>query len=206
MLRARVARAEIIYSAIAENASPPTGGLIRVLIIGRRIPSARGSAVKGGARAAVLALLAAVAGTATCAAGPTATAAVRQPAGIALAWGSNDSGQLGDCGAAQSSVPVRPALPAGADVTAVAAGNLFSLALTSDGRVLAWGGDVFGQLGEGVPFDNSVAILVGLPANTRVTTVSAGGSHSLAVAVKSHRHQHPVARGTEVTGQAAAAR
>jgi Regulator of chromosome condensation (RCC1) repeat len=130
-------------------------GLTKMLTFYRRMRSSRGYSGKGGARAAFLALLATVTGTVLCAGGPAA-ATVRQPAGIALAWGSNDSGQLGDCGAAQSSVPVRPALPAGADVTAVAAGYLFSLALTSDGRVLAWGDNSNGELGDGTTTNRPV--------------------------------------------------
>jgi hypothetical protein len=46
-------------------------------------------------------------------------------------------------------VPVSVRLPRGAKVTAVAAGDLQSLALTSTGTVLAWGGNNFGQLGDG---------------------------------------------------------
>jgi alpha-tubulin suppressor-like RCC1 family protein len=38
-----------------------------------------------------------------------------------------------------SDVPVRPTLPAGTKVTAVAAGSRHTLALTSTGAVLAWG-------------------------------------------------------------------
>ena len=69
--------------------------------------------------------------------------------GAVFAWGYNADGELGDGGTANSHVPVRVKLPGGMKVTAVAAGELHSLAVTSTGTVLAWGGNNFGQLGDG---------------------------------------------------------
>ena len=46
-------------------------------------------------------------------------------------------------------MPVNVSLPAGTKVTAVAAGALHSLALTSTGAVLAWGYNADGELGDG---------------------------------------------------------
>ena len=69
--------------------------------------------------------------------------------GALFAWGYNTDGELGDGGTANSDVPVKVHLPAGTKVTAVAAGELQSLAVTSTGNVLAWGGNNFGQLGDG---------------------------------------------------------
>jgi len=70
-------------------------------------------------------------------------------AGAVFAWGYNTDGELGDGGTANSDVPVKVKLPAGVKVSAVAAGELQSLAVTSTGGVLAWGGNNFGQLGDG---------------------------------------------------------
>ncbi|MCN0155339.1 cell wall anchor protein, partial [Salinispora arenicola] len=70
-------------------------------------------------------------------------------AGTALAWGDNSSGQLGDGTATDSSTPVAVDVPAGTTVTAVAAGGVHSLAVTSGGDVLAWGANGSGQLGDG---------------------------------------------------------
>lgn len=69
--------------------------------------------------------------------------------GTLLASGENDLGQLGNGTETPSSVPVEPALPAGAAVEAVAAGESHSLVLLADGRVFAWGENDFGQLGDG---------------------------------------------------------
>jgi alpha-tubulin suppressor-like RCC1 family protein len=69
--------------------------------------------------------------------------------GTAWAWGYNGYGQLGEDGAA---APYRssPAPVVGlSGVSAVAAGESHSLALTSDGKVWTWGDNMFGQLGDG---------------------------------------------------------
>jgi len=60
--------------------------------------------------------------------------------GAVLAWGSNASGQLGD---GTQTTRLHPGevhgLGANSNVGAVAGGRFFSLALTLDGTVLAWG-------------------------------------------------------------------
>lgn len=55
--------------------------------------------------------------------------------GTVLAWGDNASGQLGVTGLAHSELPV--AAPGLTNVTKVAAGQGFSLALKSDGTVVS---------------------------------------------------------------------
>ncbi len=72
-------------------------------------------------------------------------------------------------------------LPAGTKVTAVAAGALHSLALTSTGAVLAWGYNADGELGDGSTTNSDVPVKVKLPAGTKVTAVAAGGYYSLAL-------------------------
>jgi alpha-tubulin suppressor-like RCC1 family protein len=54
-------------------------------------------------------------------------------------------------------------LPAGAKVTAIAAGCHHSLALTSTGQVLAWGDDASGELGDGNTTQRDVPVKVRLP-------------------------------------------
>ncbi|GIM86465.1 RCC1 domain-containing protein [Salinispora arenicola] len=102
-------------------------------------------------------------------------------AGSVLAWGGNFSGQLGDGSTTNSSTPVPVSLPVGVTVTAVAAGGLHSLALTSAGTLLAWGHNSRGQLGDGTTTNRSTPVSVSLPAGTTVTAVAGGRSHSLAV-------------------------
>ena len=108
--------------------------------------------------------------------------------GRLFAWGSNRSGQLGDGTFINRSVPVEvlqtgtPLI--GRQVVAVAAGVSHSLALTSDGKVFAWGLNSFGQLGDGSTFDSSVPVAVDQSNLTgrEVVAVSAGGNHNLALA------------------------
>jgi alpha-tubulin suppressor-like RCC1 family protein len=83
--------------------------------------------------------------------------------GRVLAWGYNADGELGDGGTANSDVPVKVTLPASTKVTAVAAGELHSLAVTSTGTVLASGGNNFGQLGDGSYKGSDVPVKVDLP-------------------------------------------
>jgi alpha-tubulin suppressor-like RCC1 family protein len=101
--------------------------------------------------------------------------------GAVLAWGYNNDGQLGNASTGSSDVPVSVSLPAGTKVTAVAAGSLHSLAVTSTGAVLAWGYNTDGELGDGGTTDSDVPVMVKLPAGTKVTAVAAGGYYSLAL-------------------------
>src|SRR4051812_19233615 len=63
-------------------------------------------------------------------------------------WGDNTGGQLGD---GTTTTRLAPTLVAGATgtFTAVSAGGTHSLARRSDGRVVAWGANVNGEVGDG---------------------------------------------------------
>lgn len=97
--------------------------------------------------------------------------------GRVFAWGDNAFGQLGDGSlvvAVRTPVQV-PGITAGVDV---AAGTAHSLALLADGRVLAWGSNTSGQLGDGT------LLVKGTPVDTGARAVSrirAGGNLSLAI-------------------------
>ncbi|MDX6740857.1 Ig-like domain repeat protein [Actinocorallia sp. A-T 12471] len=114
-----------------------------------------------------------------CAVPSTASAAVL--ADYALSWGTNASGQLGDGTTDDRTTPGAVLLPEGVELTAVAAGFDHSLAVTSEGRVLAWGSNTFGQLGDGTMDDHTTPIEVSLPAGVTVTGVAGGLGHSIAV-------------------------
>ncbi|MFN8541129.1 MAG: hypothetical protein U0232_27055 [Thermomicrobiales bacterium] len=121
--------------------------------------------------------------------------------GTVFAWGYDNRGQLGDgvvggpdtCpgGSVCHATPQAVLLPAGARVTAIAAGAGFSLALLADGTLLAWGNDSRGQLGDGTvggpdtcngnPDCHATPHAVLLPPGARVTAIAAGFAHSLAL-------------------------
>ncbi|WP_028183214.1 RCC1 domain-containing protein [Salinispora arenicola] len=127
----------------------------------------------------------AVAVTQAIAVSPTAAQNTLSPSTVGsdtvLAWGDNLFGQLGDGTGADSDTPIPVSLPPGTTVTAIAAGDEHSLALTSTGTVLAWGRNRFGQLGDETNTSRSTPVTVSLPPNTTVTAIAAGHTHSLAI-------------------------
>jgi alpha-tubulin suppressor-like RCC1 family protein/serine/threonine protein kinase len=108
--------------------------------------------------------------------------------GRVFSWGDNKYGQLGNITSGNSRTPVelnlRGAL-AGKKVVAVAAGAEFSLALTSEGRVAAWGLNDLGQLGDGSESTFSqepVEVAAdGVLAGVKVTQIGAGIRFALAL-------------------------
>jgi alpha-tubulin suppressor-like RCC1 family protein len=79
--------------------------------------------------------------------------------GAAKCWGENDRGQLGNGSTKRSTTPV-DVVGLGAGVVAVSAGGSFSCALTADGAVKCWGGNVNGALGNGTTAESHVPVEV----------------------------------------------
>jgi alpha-tubulin suppressor-like RCC1 family protein len=110
----------------------------------------------------------------------------------AAAWGFNGIGELGDgtftgpetCypgnPGAESACSTTPVQVSGlSEVSAISTGGLHSLALLSNGTVMAWGANEFGQLGDGTEIPSDVPVPVsGLSG---VTAISTGFNHSLAL-------------------------
>jgi alpha-tubulin suppressor-like RCC1 family protein len=130
------------------------------------------------------------------AAGGNHTLALSEDAGGRVwAWGQNFYGQLGngDNIGLNQLVPVEVLESANGSsltgVAAIAAGGSHSLALTSDGKVQAWGYNDFGQLGqqgESRTTDSSSPLLVmsnysSTRPLTGITMIKAGGSHNVAL-------------------------
>ena len=99
--------------------------------------------------------------------------------GSVWGWGENVTGELGV--AREGSAVTRPvnAIAAGSGITQLSAGGGHVLALKSDGTVLAWGFNRFGQLGNGTTAE--VGGLGPVTSLTGATYVAAGFSSSLAV-------------------------
>jgi alpha-tubulin suppressor-like RCC1 family protein len=117
-------------------------------------------------------------GVTTIAPGGEHTLALLEDATV-VAWGGNGYGQLGNSGAGLESrtpVPVEGL----SEVTALAAGGNFSLALLADGTVRAWGGDSAGQLGIGGS-ETEHETPVEVSDLSGVRAIAAGGTHALAL-------------------------
>ena len=108
--------------------------------------------------------------------------------GTVMAWGQNDSGQLGNGNANEQDTPVEVKGLTG--VTAIAAGGQFSMALLNDGTVVAWGADGHGQLGNEENFleeepgeEEGIHSTKPVPVDglSNVKAIAAGKIHALAL-------------------------
>jgi alpha-tubulin suppressor-like RCC1 family protein len=127
---------------------------------------------------------------------------------IAVAWGANFEGQLGDGSrvladgleAGQSYLPVPVSGLSG--VTAVAAGGEQGLALLENETLAAWGANWSGQLGNGSTVGSDVPVAVSGVKD--VTVIAAGYEHSLACGEVLHACSgkgKAMAWGSNVSGQ-----
>lgn len=98
-------------------------------------------------------------------------------------FGDGSFGQLGDDQQAGSPVPRLVHRGQGLEqgrVVAMDAGSTHTCAAVDDGRVLCWGSNMFGQLGDGTLQDRRVPVRVADPALTtlRADSVSTGARHT----------------------------
>jgi alpha-tubulin suppressor-like RCC1 family protein len=74
---------------------------------------------------------------------------------------------------------VKVKLPRGIKVMAVSSGLGHTLAITTTHHALAWGFNMYGELGDGGTASRDRPVSVRLPRGTRVQTVSGGHDYSL---------------------------
>ena len=100
--------------------------------------------------------------------------------GSVWGWGENLHGILGvgTTGAAMLLSPTQTLNP-GSGIIQLAVGDDHVLGLHSDGTVVAWGGNFYGQLGNGNTTPSVIPVQV--PGLSGVSQVSAGVFYSLAV-------------------------
>ena len=74
-------------------------------------------------------------------------------------------------------------------MTAIAAGNNFTVALKNDGTVWAWGSNSNGQLGNATTTDSDIPVQVsGTSGLSNVIGVAAGYNHTVALTNMQRRH------------------
>jgi alpha-tubulin suppressor-like RCC1 family protein len=111
----------------------------------------------------------------------SATSVALTTTGRVYGWGNNAAGQVGDGTTTNRLVPVRASKLNGVKVTAVRESGLFTMVLTSAGKVLAWGDNSFGELGDGTANSRLTPAQVKIPKGATITAISAGYEHALAL-------------------------
>ena len=110
-------------------------------------------------------------------------------AGLVYCWGYNGRGELGDDSGSNSSVPVAVTTAGtpmdGRTIVQVTVGYYFVCAVDSAGLVYCWGGDCYGNLGNGSTSNSSVPVAVttaGTPMNGKtIVQVTLGYGSACAV-------------------------
>ncbi len=104
--------------------------------------------------------------------------------GRAYCWGTGSSGQIGNGDTIQQNYPVRLTSPTGVSLTSIAAGNVHSCAVDTNGKAYCWGNGSYGNLGVGytTPAQNW-PLLVNAPgvSFTSIAAAEAGGNFTCAV-------------------------
>jgi len=107
--------------------------------------------------------------------------------GQIFSWGWNQYGQLGNNSTSNSWVPIAVDMNGvlhGKTIVQVVAGDKFSLALTSDGKVFGWGYNNDGELGNGSAANSLVPVAVnttGALSGKIIRMMAAGNYHTLAL-------------------------
>ncbi len=105
--------------------------------------------------------------------------------GTVAAWGQNTYGQLGDGTKTNSSLPVAVSSAGGLSgktVSGIAAGYYHNLAQCTDGSLVAWGRNTYGQLGNNSTTDSSMPVDItrsGVLSGLAVAQFVVGSDHSL---------------------------
>ena len=113
--------------------------------------------------------------------------------GKVYGWGWNSSGQTGRGNTNNSPPPTTPmAVQLASDhsdldnIVAISAGGYFSLALSANGKVYAWGDNASGQIGQNVEYGTwaravPVVDSTGSGQLANISMIAAGGNHALAM-------------------------
>jgi alpha-tubulin suppressor-like RCC1 family protein len=94
-------------------------------------------------------------------------------------WGYNKNGELGNGTTRDSSLPV-DVIGLSSGVVALEAGDDHTCAVTDAGRVMCWGYNEFGQLGDGTTVSRSIPVEA-RAVTERIRSVAAGWGHTCAL-------------------------
>ena len=97
--------------------------------------------------------------------------------GTLWAWGTNESGQLGDGTIINKPSPTQ--IGTATNWVNIALGASHSLGITAEGKLWAWGSNNVAQLGDGTFIQRTTPTLIG--TSTNWVSISAGGGHSLGI-------------------------
>ena len=101
--------------------------------------------------------------------------ALREGSGEAVCWGGNGQGQVGN-GSPNAIVEVPVAVAPGVSFRMLSVGLGFSCGIVTDETVRCWGGNAYGQLGDGTLRPSSMPVAVPLLRGAR--WIGAGDSHT----------------------------
>jgi len=92
-------------------------------------------------------------------------------------WGQNVNGQLGDGTTIDRSSPVLADLDGG-DALLVSTGSYHTCAIMSDRKVMCWGDNWNGQIGDGTNVDRMTPVEIPIPSNGSAASLGTGAMHS----------------------------
>ena len=107
--------------------------------------------------------------------------------GLVATWGLDTNGRLGrKKHQDQSEDQLNRFVSMGNEVVIrkVACGDSHTLALGQGKYLCAWGGNQYGQLGNGLTVESAVPVQIRLPDNVDIIDIAAGGMHSLCATMK----------------------
>jgi alpha-tubulin suppressor-like RCC1 family protein len=98
---------------------------------------------------------------------------------VGYCWGGNESGQLG-IGTKSSAVPTPISVAGGFRWKHIAAEEFHTCGITTTGLTMCWGGNTYGQLGDGTQVERLTPVAVNTPVP--LTSVDVGVLHSCGLA------------------------
>jgi alpha-tubulin suppressor-like RCC1 family protein len=94
--------------------------------------------------------------------------------GTIYCWGYNSDGQLGTGNTVNSTNPTAVSMPVGVIVASIDAGGNYTCALTTAGTIYCWGGNSYGQLGNGTTSSSSTPSALSLYSGEPIDSISVG--------------------------------